>query len=72
MTWIGPVGSTRGKARVSVDGVVIGVVDMRRSSFKPQVNLFSRSWRRPGSHTLTIEVIGSGRPVAIDEFIITR
>lgn len=72
VTWIGPVGSTRGKARVSVDGVVIGVVDMRRPSFKPQVNLFSRSWRRIGTHTITIEVIGSGRPVAIDQFIITR
>lgn len=72
VTWIGPVGSTRGKARVSVDGAVIGVVDMRRSSFNPQVNLFSRSWRRIGSHTITIEVIGSGRPVAIDQFIITR
>jgi hypothetical protein len=48
------------------------MVDMRRSSFKPQVNLFSQSWRRTGSHTLTIEVIGSSRPVAIDQFIITR
>ena len=72
VAWIGPVGSTRGKARVSVDGVVVGVVDMRRSTFKPEVNLFSRSWRRTGSHTITIEVIGSGRPVAIDQFIITR
>ena len=72
VAWIGPVGPTRGKARVSVDGVVVGVVDMRRSSFKPQVNLFTRSWRRAGTHTLTIEVIGSGRPVAIDQFVITR
>jgi hypothetical protein len=72
IAWIGPVGSTRGKARVSIDGTVIGIVDMRRSSFKPQVNLFSRSWRRAGEHTITIEVVGSGRPVAIDQFIITR
>jgi hypothetical protein len=72
IAWIGPVGPTRGKARVSIDGTLIGVVDLRRSSFKPQVNLFSRSWRRAGEHTITIEVVGSGRPVAIDQFIITR
>ena len=70
--WIGPVGSTRGKARVYVDGVAVGIIDMRRSSYKPQVTLFSRAWAKNGTHKLTIEVIGSGRPVAIDQFIITR
>jgi hypothetical protein len=72
VAWIGPVGSTRGRARVFVDGVDLGVVDMRRSTFKAQVNLFSRSWARAGEHTIIIKVIGSGRPVAIDQFIITR
>lgn len=70
--WVGPVGSTRGKARVSVDGVVVGVVDLRRSTFRPQITLFSRNWSKVGHHTLTIKVIGSGRPVAIDQFIISR
>ncbi len=72
VAWIGPVGSTRGKARVSIDGVVIGVVDLRRSTFKPQVNIFGKKWASVGQHTLRIQVIGSGRPVAIDQFIITR
>jgi hypothetical protein len=72
VAWIGPVGSTRGKARVFLDGVDLGVVDLRRSTFKPQVNLFHRSWTRAREHTLTIKVIGSGRPVAIDQFVITR
>lgn len=72
VAWVGPVGATRGRARVSVDGVVIGVVDLRRSTFKPQVTLFSKSWARAGQHTITIRVIGSGRPVAIDLFVITR
>lgn len=72
VTWIGPVGSTRGKARVSVDGVDLGVVNMRRSKFKPRVVLFSRSWADVGAHVVQIQVIGSGRPVAIDQFVITR
>ena len=72
VAWIGPVGSTRGRARVYVDGVYVGIVDMRRSTFKPQVNLFSRAWATAGNHTLRIKVIGSGRPVAIDQFVISR
>jgi hypothetical protein len=72
VAWIGPVGTTRGKARVSVDGVVIRVVDLRRSTFKPQVVVFDKSWARVGVHNIQIKVIGSGRPVAIDQFIITR
>ena len=72
VTWIGPVGSTRGKARVYIDGTAVGIVDLRRSTFKPRVTLFSRAWSRVGEHTITLEVVGGGRPVAIDEFIITR
>jgi hypothetical protein len=72
VAWIGPVGSTRGKARVLVDGVSMGVIDLRRSTFHPQVVLFKKSWASVGNHVIKITVIGSGRPVAIDQFIITR
>lgn len=72
VTWIGPVGSTRGKARVYIDGTAVGIVDLRRSTFKPRVTLFSQAWSRVGEHTITLQVVGGGRPVAIDEFIITR
>jgi hypothetical protein len=72
VAWVGPVGATRGKARIWIDGVAVGVVDLQRSSFKARVTLFTKAWSRAGSHVLGIEVLGSGRPVAIDEFIITR
>jgi hypothetical protein len=72
VAWVGPVGSTRGKARVYIDGTAVGIVDTRRSTFKPRVTLFSRAWSRVGEHTITLQLIGSGRPVAIDEFVITR
>ena len=68
----GPVGPTRGKARISIDGTVVATVDLRRSRFSPREVLFKTSWKRVGEHTLTITVIGNGRPVAIDEFVITR
>lgn len=72
IAWIGPVGPTRGRARISVDGVVVRTVDLRRSTFRAQATLFRKAWRSVGTHTLTIEVVGSGRPVAIDEFVLTR
>ncbi len=72
MAWIGPVGSTRGKAQVFVDGRSVGVIDLRRSTFKAQVVLFKKSWAKVGNHVIQIKVIGSGRPVAIDQFIVTR
>jgi hypothetical protein len=72
VAWVGPVGPTRGKATISVDGKVVGTIDLRRSRFSPRVTLFERSWKRTGDHTLTITVVGNGRPVAVDEFVITR
>ena len=72
VAWIGPVGPTRGKARIAIDGKVVATIDLRRSRFDPRVTLFHRSWKHVATHTLTITVVGSGRPVAIDEFVITR
>jgi hypothetical protein len=72
ITWIGPVGETRGKARVSIDGKSVAIVDLQRSTFKPRVNLYSKTWSAPGVHKITIEILSSGRPVAIDEFVTER
>jgi hypothetical protein len=70
IAWVGPVGPTRGRARVSIDGVAVGTVDLRRSSFRARATIFRKGWAVAGQHTLTITVISSGRPVAIDEFIV--
>jgi hypothetical protein len=72
VAWVGPVGPTRGKAQVLLDGKLVATVDLRRGSFKPRVTVFETSFKRVGKHTLTIKVIGNGRPVAIDEFVVTR
>jgi hypothetical protein len=70
VSWIGPVGPTRGRARILIDGVAVATVDLRRSSFRARATLFHKGWATAGQHTLTIRVIGSGRPVAIDEFVV--
>ena len=70
IAWIGPVGPTRGTARVYVDGKYVTTVNLRRSTFKARVLLFSKKFASSGAHTLRIVVTSSGRPVAIDNLIV--
>jgi hypothetical protein len=74
IVWRGPVGPTRGKARVRIDGKAVKVVNLKRSSFDASTTIYSVSWKAAGRHTLEIEVIatpGYG-PVAIDELVVTE
>jgi hypothetical protein len=70
--WHGPLGPTRGKAKVFVDGKYVRTVDLYRRSFDAQARLFQRTWTKKATHTLTIVVVGTkGRPmVAVDEFVV--
>ena len=67
IAWAGPVGPTRGKARVLVDGRAVATVDLRRATFRARDMVFARNLRE-GQHTFRIQALGtSGRPtVAID------
>jgi hypothetical protein len=66
--WAGPVGPTRGKARIYIDGHYLATVDMYRSRFAARDLVIARNLG-DGTHTLKIQALGaSGRPtVAIDE-----
>jgi hypothetical protein len=57
--WIGARGFSTGMARVSLDGQFIGLVDTR-TPFQEEYQepVFTRTGLAPGSHTLTIEVVG--------------
>lgn len=67
--WLGPVGPTRGTARVFIDGHAVANVDLRRSTFQAHATVFSRKLTA-GQHTVRIVVTSSGRPVAIDTLIL--
>jgi len=71
IAWLGPVGPTRGTARVFIDGKAVATVDLRRSTFVARKTLFSRALPA-GEHTFRIVVTSSGRPVAIDNLIVGR
>ena len=70
--WYGPVGPTRGKARVLIDGTYVKTVNLYSSTFTARKAVFSKSWATAGAHTLGIEVVGTaGHPyVAIDGFTV--
>ena len=74
IAWNGPVGPTRGKARVSIDGKAVKTINLRRSTFEASVTIYSASWKTAGRHTLEIEVLATPghRPVAIDELVVTE
>lgn len=71
VAWAGPVGPTRGKARVFIDGKLVATVDLRRATFRARNVVFARNLP-DGDHTLRIQALGTrGRPtVAIDEFYV--
>jgi hypothetical protein len=74
VVWYGPVGPTRGQARILIDGTAVKTVDLRAGSFTAHRAIFSKSWAASGKHTLVIEVAGTaGRPyVAIDELAVAK
>jgi hypothetical protein len=69
--WGGPVGPTRGKARIYLDGRYLATVDMYRSRFAARDLVIARNIG-DGTHTLKIQTLGTpGRPtVAIDELYV--
>ena len=69
IAWYGPVGPTRGIARVFVDGIPYATLDLRRASFGARRLLYARPLPA-GEHTLKIVVLSSGRPVAIDDLLV--
>lgn len=74
VAWYGPVGPTRGKARVRLDGRAVDVVNLNRATFDAKSVLYSATWKKAGPHTLEIEVIATPghKPVAIDEIVVTE
>jgi hypothetical protein len=70
--WVGPMGPTRGRAVVLIDGRVVARVSLRNSTFIPRAVIFKRTFKASGRHTLTIKVLSSPghQTVAIDGFIV--
>jgi hypothetical protein len=74
IAWMAAVGPTRGRATVSIDGRIIGTVDLRASTVQTRRQAFTWATRTPGPHTIRIVVSGTaGRPrVDVDGFLVIR
>jgi hypothetical protein len=64
----GPIGPTRGKVDVILDGEMVGRIDLGADDFVGSVVVFERSWPTDGDHRIRLRVVGTpGRPVvAVD------
>jgi hypothetical protein len=72
LAWIGPVGPTRGKARIFVDGQYVKTVDTYFPRFSPSRVLYSAAYATERPRTFAIVVLGTnGHPtVAIDAIVV--
>ena len=74
IAWVGPVGPSRGKARVYIDGRLVTTVNTWASTFRASRVLFTKSWTKVGTHRISIVANGTtGHPtVALDAFLVRR
>jgi subtilisin family serine protease len=71
---VAPKGSSRGSARLYVDGRYVATVNLHRSSWTPRIVVAARSWSSSGAHTVRLVALGTrGHPrVDIDAFLVMR
>ena len=67
-------GPTRGTARLYVDDLLVGTVDLHRSSSAARVLVATRTWTSSAAHTVRLVVVGTtGHPrVDVDAFLVMR
>jgi VCBS repeat-containing protein len=60
---VAPRSSSRGKAEIRVDGVLLGTVNLYRASIDARRHVWSRAWSSVGSHVVSVRVLGTvGHP----------
>ena len=61
--WVAPVGPTRGRATVSVDGVFVATIDLHTTTGGSARIVFERTWSVATTHVIRIRVSGTtGHP----------
>jgi len=59
VAWFAERGPGHGKAKVYVDGVLAGTVDLAKALGSPRWAVFRRHWTSVGSHAVRIVVSGT-------------
>jgi len=66
VAWVSTKGPDRGKAKVSVDGIVVKTVDLYASTTQFRKAVFSTSNLPPGDHTIMVQVLGTKNSASSD------
>jgi hypothetical protein len=71
VAWVAPIGSSRGQARIYLDGTWVKTVDLHGPA-SPRRIVYTRTFGSVGTHRLTVRVVGtSGHPrVDVDAFLV--
>jgi Big-like domain-containing protein len=69
--WIATRTASSGKARIFIDGILFGTVDLDQGRTSYRKLVFARHFPTLASHTLEIRPVGDGR-VDIDGFVVLR
>jgi hypothetical protein len=79
VAWVSSKGPDKGKAAVSVDGVVVKTIDLYASTSQPRKIVFTKADLDPAtSHTITVQALGTkkaastGTKVDVDAFVVLR
>ena len=74
VAWVASADMNRGEANIWVDGSDWERRDLYSSSTVPRKQVFTRDWPSSGTHTITLQVVGtSGRPtIDIDAFNVLK
>lgn len=72
--WVAATGPAFGRARVYVDGVLVGTVDLHAATTSWRTVVFAWSWATSGSHTLRIVCAGTAghAKVGVDALVVLR
>ena len=72
VSWIGPMGPTRGSAKVYIDGKLTATVSSFSTAFRPTRVLYRKAWDKAGTHRIRVVADGTpGHPtIAVDAFIV--
>jgi len=72
IAFVSRLGPTKGRARIYVDGKLVGTIDLYSSTYKSQRVVWTRNWTTSGKHTVSIVVNGTAtRPrVDVDAFVL--
>ena len=71
ISWVSYLGPSRGSAKVYIDGVYAGTVNLNSSTYVAKQVVFARTWATNGTHTIKIvNLASSGHPrIDLDAFV---